>query len=171
MRWTLPRLCNSLLARIARSLPRCCDSLPCHPHHRMIAREGEKHRKRERNTCSTSCTEEELCCFGPPAGSQFFLNVASNTNLDWFSQGESPVYPLRFPISASSLSLSLLRTLYCSSMSFSILFAHSLRASGESQHPVFGQLADKKSLDLCIKVITHTSPNTHPHTPAHTRTH
>lgn len=42
-------------------------------------------------------------------GSQFFLNVATNSNLDWFSPGES-------------------------------------------KHPVFGQVFDKKSLDLCVKI-------------------
>jgi hypothetical protein len=42
-------------------------------------------------------------------GSQLFLNVADNSNLDWFS-------------------------------------------AGESRHPVFGQLVDKKSFDLCVKV-------------------
>jgi cyclophilin family peptidyl-prolyl cis-trans isomerase len=42
-------------------------------------------------------------------GSQLFLNVADNSNLDWFS-------------------------------------------AGESRHPVFGQLVDKKSFNLCVKI-------------------
>jgi cyclophilin family peptidyl-prolyl cis-trans isomerase len=42
-------------------------------------------------------------------GSQFFLNVANNANLDWFEPGES-------------------------------------------KHPVFGQLVDKKSFNVCVKI-------------------
>jgi hypothetical protein len=42
-------------------------------------------------------------------GSQFFLNVANNPNLDWFEPGES-------------------------------------------KHPVFGQLADTKSFNVCAKI-------------------
>ena len=42
-------------------------------------------------------------------GSQFFLNVANNPNLDWFEPGES-------------------------------------------KHPVFGQLVDSKSLNVCVKI-------------------
>ena len=59
-------------------------------------------------------------------GSQFFLNVASNPNLDWFSPGES-------------------------------------------RHPVFGKLADSRSLELCVKISRVATRNDNPLKPIQVR--